>query len=134
MPAPPTAHANVPATWRALPDMARAIAAAAHVPDTDAQAWGEPARGCYAVWLAVPAQAGSDAIEADLHGVAGLAVQGVARPSPGEVTLAFARAPYHGRLRARAAAGRTEALACFWNAREPAACQAACDGILGGAR
>ena len=39
---------------------------------------------------------------------------------------------YRGRLRARIAAGKITALACFANEREPAACESACTALLGG--
>jgi hypothetical protein len=51
------------------------------------------------------------------------------------VTFGFERAPYHGTLRAElASTGAVSALACAWNAREPAACEAACVALLGGAK
>ena len=124
---------QAPAGWSEMPDMAGAIAAAAHVGTGDVHAWGEPARGCYAAWLGVAEAAGSDAVERDLRGVAGLTVHDVAHPAPGEIALAFERAPYRGRLRAATGGTRLTALACFWNEREPAACAAACAKLLGGA-
>ena len=121
---------KAPAGWSEMPDMAKAIATAAAT--AEVHAWGEPARGCYAAWLALPGAAGSDAIESELRGVKGLTVHDVTH-SPGELALAFERAPYRGRLRAATGATRLTALACFWNEREPAACAAACAKLLGGA-
>jgi hypothetical protein len=72
--------------------------------------------------------------------LAGIAVTDVVKPTlttgpasdSGVLSLAFARAPYRGRLRAQI--GKTGAyavLACFWNEREPAACEAACTQLVG---
>jgi hypothetical protein len=48
------------------------------------------------------------------------------------LSLAFERAPYHGKLRAQLAKdGAITALACFWNDREPAACAAGCTAMIG---
>jgi len=133
-PAGPAAH---PAGWRQLPAIASAVAAAARadgvaVDATDA--WGEPARGCYAVWLALRGGSAGAAALADqvLGSVAGLAPTEVVRPIGPDGTLAFgfARPPYRGRVRARVGAGRIAAVACFANQREPLTCDAACRGVL----
>jgi len=50
----------------------------------------------------------------------------------GIVALSFEKGAHRGRLRARIAAGKITAVACFANEREPAACDAACTGLLGG--
>jgi hypothetical protein len=42
----------------------------------------------------------------------------------------FARPPFRGRVRARLGHGRITAIACFFNQREPTACDAACIGVL----
>jgi hypothetical protein len=141
----PQAHAALvhPDGWRQLPAIAVAVtaAAASHGARVDAvEAWGEPAMGCYAVGLELRGgPAGAQALADEvLRGVAGLgtlAVSDVVAPTgpDGVLAFAFAAAPYHGRLRARLAAGRIAAIACFANQREPAACAAACGRVLGGA-
>jgi hypothetical protein len=109
------------------------------------EAWGEPARGCYATWLSVTGERGAPDALADLlianlsatPALAGITVTDVVKPTvktaeTGVLSLAFARAAYHGRMRAQI--GKTGAyavLACFWNEREPAACEAACSELLG---
>ena len=113
-----------------------------------ADAWGDPALGCYAVQLAIhggAADSGAIATQivdglgggvAGLSGSAGgaskLSFSEVVRPSDGSEVLSFtfARAPYHGRLRARLGAGRIAALACFGNQRDPARCDATCGRML----
>jgi hypothetical protein len=122
----------VPARWTKLTAMASAMAAAA--PGATADAWGDPAQGCYAVWLTVPGPAGdAPALAAQVvTSLTGLAPSAVVRPSAadGELTLAFARAPYRGQLRAHLGRGQILATACFGNPREPLACNAACARVL----
>lgn len=127
-----------PAGWHALPDVARAAADAAKSDGiaVASEAWGETARGCYAVWLSL---AGSGAsVEQVLEGIASerLETKDIVKPGAdsggkGLVTLAFSRPGYAGRLRARVEAGGITALACFANEREPIACEAACTALLG---
>jgi len=51
----------------------------------------------------------------------------------GVLSLAFTRAPYSGRVRAQLSnTGLIGLVACFWNAREPAGCEAACAALVGG--
>jgi len=126
-----------PAGWTELPEIAAAAAAALRADGVTlegSEAWGEPARGCYAVWLALR---GPHAAAAQV--LAGLEAQGitladVVKPetADGIATARFEKAPYRGRLRARASAGRLVALACFANEREPASCEAPCTTLLGG--
>jgi len=56
----------------------------------------------------------------------------VVKPSSatGVLAFAFARPPYHGRVRAQLGDGRIAATACFANQREPLACDAACTRLL----
>lgn len=135
---PVTSGLATPAGWQALPDVARAAAAAAKGPGVavdGAEAWGERARGCYALWIAMHGDGASATAV-----LAGLAAEGlttrdvVAPPAPqdGLVTLAFTKGSYQGQLRARVAAGKVTALACFANDREPRSCDAACTTLLGG--
>ncbi|MGN6105749.1 MAG: hypothetical protein ACTHU0_11635 [Kofleriaceae bacterium] len=136
-----TSGISAPAGWQALPAIAEASRAAigTSVAVEGAEAWGEPAMGCYAVWLAVrggAADAPADRVAADvLAGFAarpGIALTDVVAPTGGAGVLAasFARPPYRGRLRAQLGGGRITALACFANVREPVACEAACTGLL----
>jgi hypothetical protein len=142
--AAPATTLAVPATWHALPRLVDAFAATSldHV-----EAWGEPAMGCYAVSLAllgegaapdVVGQQALDAIAAE-PGLAGIAVSDVVKPAAGAdrgtLAFAFARGAYRGRVRAALAAdGQATAVACYWNDREPAACEAACTQLLGSAK
>ncbi|HVK84004.1 MAG TPA: hypothetical protein VM513_07845 [Kofleriaceae bacterium] len=135
---PVTSGIAAPAEWQALPEVARAAAAAAKGPGVavdGVEAWGERSRGCYAVWIAMHGDGASATAV-----LAGLASEGlttrdvVTPPAPqdGLVTLAFSKGSYEGRLRARVAAGKVTALACFANDREPRSCDASCTALLGG--
>lgn len=127
-----------PAGWQALPDMARAVGDAAKadgVTVAGTEAWGEPARGCYAVWIRVTGTGAS--VEQVLAGITSekLETKDIVKPATedgrGIVALAFAKPPYAGRLRARVDSGSVTALACFANEREPLACETACSSLLG---
>ena len=51
-----TSGLKAPVGWIAIPEIATAVAAAAKTEGTTvdgAEAWGDPARGCYGVWLAI---------------------------------------------------------------------------------
>jgi hypothetical protein len=67
----------------------------------------------------------------------GLTVADVVKPDPkvpdaGVLSLSFTRPPYRGKLRAPIAkTGAIAVLACFWNMREPIACEAACNQLVG---
>jgi len=156
--------ANAPAGWKQLPSIATAAGAAAKADGVaiDAMdAWGEPALGCYALWLALHGPAQSAPILADqvLDGFMAavgpqkpkspaerakharetdspskLSLDEVTKPSAPDGVLAFAFAvpPYRGRVRAQLGNGRIAAIACFGNQREPAACEAACTRLLQG--
>jgi len=140
--AAPGSGITAPAGWQAMPQLAAAAkdAIAKTVAVDGAEAWGEPAMGCYGVWLSVAA--GGDAETVAGHVVEGFAapelrlqVHDVVKPgADGVMTLAFERAPYPGRLRARLGPDRITALACFDNQREPRACEAACTTLLGALR
>jgi hypothetical protein len=147
----PTSGLTVPAGWRALPELVTAATEASkqaklHVDGIEA--WGEPSRGCYATWLAMTGERGApDALAermlAELSAtpaLAGISITDVVKPTvktaeSGVLSLAFARPPYRGRLRAQIGGpGKTAAyavLACFWNEREPLACEAACGQLVG---
>lgn len=136
----PTSGLTAPAGWRPLPELATAATDAAKqakITVTGAEAWGDPARGCYAAWLAVSSAAGDpvvlgpklvEQLRTDLGGELRDVVLPAAASSA--LSLRFVRAPYEGTLRADIAkTGGITVLACFWNAREPKACEAACGGI-----
>ena len=128
------AHASglaPPPGWRALPEIAAVIAAKAELDGVEA--WGEPAKGCYAVWIA--ARGGGDLSGELLAALATerIATRDVVKPSGGTGLLAFSleRPPYRGEVRATVERDGVVALACYHNEREPAACAAACAAFLG---
>jgi hypothetical protein len=133
--APPESGVTPPASWKALPRVAAALADGARgegVTIEATAAWGDPGRGCFAVWLAARGGGGgpvtADAIVASLGG-AHVTTRDVA-PSADAVTLGFERGPFRGRLRATLAGDAVRALACFGDGREPAACEAACAQVV----
>ncbi len=137
-----TSGLTAPAGWIAIPEIATAAATAAKgggVTVDGAEAWGDPARGCYGVWLALHGEgASAEQVLAGL-GTQPITLRDVVKPETGDgiVSLGFetAKTPgtaYRGRLRARIAAGKITALACFANEREPLACEGACTTLLGG--
>jgi len=137
--AQPTASSGLtaPAGWIAIPEIATAVATAAKDAGSTidgSEAWGDPARGCYGVWLALHGDGAS--AEQVLAGITGqtITTTNIIKPetADGIVTLSFEKGAHHGRLRARIAAGKITALACFANEREPAACEAPCTTLLGG--
>lgn len=129
----PRADITPPAGWRALPKVAAAIADGAKADGVTIEAslaWGDPARGCFATWLALR---GSGAATADqvVASLAGVTTHDVAT-SAGAVTLAFEHAPFRGTLRATFDGDAVRASACFGDGREPLACDAACATMIGG--
>ena len=127
-PAPTTAASGVkpPAGWTALPSIATGVG----VPG--AEAWGDTARGCYAVWFRL--QGSGATADAVLAGLAAeqLTTSDVVKPDgDGIVALTFAKGTYAGRLRTRIADGTITALACFANRREPKSCDSPCTAVLG---
>ncbi|HTR51885.1 MAG TPA: hypothetical protein VMJ10_14315 [Kofleriaceae bacterium] len=127
----PTTVAGPPG-WSAIETLARAAGDAAKADGVAVDAtgaWGDPARGCYA--LAIELRGGGDAQKlVDGIASAGIATRDVVYEGTA-VTLGVARAPYDGRVRAEIASdGRVAARACFWNEREPAGCAAACGGWM----
>jgi hypothetical protein len=126
--AQPSATSGVtpPAGWQPLPALAAKVGVAG------AEAWGETARGCYAVWFVVRGSGATpEAILAGLS-TAKLTTSNVVTPDgDGVLTATFASAPYTGRLRARIAGDTITSLACFANEREPKSCEAPCNAVLG---
>jgi hypothetical protein len=138
----PSSGLTLPPEWKPLPELATAATGAAKRASgtvDGAEGWGEPGRGCYGAWLGLHAGTGSPAALATamLASVPPeLAISDVVKPpangDAGVLTLSFTRAPYSGRVRAQLArSGAVALVACFWNAREPVACQAQCAQLLG---
>jgi hypothetical protein len=139
-----------PPGWTALPALATAASDAAKAGriSVDAvEAWGEPARGCYATWIALRGGGGAaDVMATELvnsvraePALVGIVVRDVVKPAAGAkigvLSLTFERGIYRGKLRATLGSdGKLAALACFWNLREPIACEQACTGLLGSMR
>jgi hypothetical protein len=139
-----------PTGWAPLPTLAAAASDAAKagkVSVDGVEAWGEPARGCYATWFAVRGGGGAvDAMATQLvtslsaePALVGIVVRDVLKPAAGATSgvlaLSFERGVYRGKLRATLASdGKLAALACFWNLREPIACEQACNGLIGSMR
>lgn len=140
--APAPARA-LPPHWRELPAVARVVTGALVPATVDrVEAWGDPAAGCFAA-SAVMRGAARDAsvvrdevigsLRADPR-LAQLVVHAATARADGGTDATFERAPYHGTLRATpAASGEVDVIACVWNEREPATCEAACKQLLGGA-
>jgi hypothetical protein len=142
-----------PEGWKQLPAMATAVGAAARadgVTIDSVDAWGEPANGCYAVWLALHGASGdapalADQVLAGLSRAGGprskesavsgeLVISELVKPvgREGVLAFAFANAPFRGRVRARLGGGRIAAVACFGNERAPRGCDATCGRVLEG--
>ncbi|HEU0036597.1 MAG TPA: hypothetical protein VFQ53_38555 [Kofleriaceae bacterium] len=142
-PAAKPSGVHVPATWKPAPAIVEATRMAAGgtgITVDGIEAWGEPAMGCYALWLSLRGAGGGGDVLADQIvkslEAEQLALRDVVKPTAAEGVLAlrFERkgtSPYTGRLRARLAEGSITALACFANPREPAACETACTAVLG---
>ncbi len=136
--AQPSATSGIaaPAGWTALPELAATVAGATRTESVTVdgvEAWGETARGCYAVWFTLHgAGATANAVLASLA-TEQLTTSDVVKPESGDgvVVVTFAKPPYKGRLRARLAEGKLTALACFANQREPRTCEAPCSVLLG---
>lgn len=143
----PGSGITAPAGWQALPTVAKAAGAAAKasgITVDGTEAWGETARGCYAMWIALHGGGRTPDVMADQlvlsvksePALLGLLVHDVVKPAAGAksgvLTLGFERGVYRGMLRASLVAdGHIAALACFWNQREPAACEEACKNLVG---
>jgi len=133
--APPrTALATPPAGWVPMPLLA--TAATGVLRGATADAWGEPAMGCYATIMTFTAKGKAGAIGKALRAQVEAAVkisdvvEPAANAETGVLSFAFDKAPYRGRARVTIDTGVT-ALACFWNDREPVACESACTALIG---
>ncbi len=139
-----TTASATPKGWKPDGELANAAATAAAdskagVGVTGSEAWSDPARGCYAISLAihggaVPIEVAADQLLAAL-GKDDVHVHDVAKPPAGDrgtLALAFDARGYHGTLRADlASTGDVHAFACVWNQREPQACEAGCADLRG---
>ncbi len=119
-----------PAGWRALPELASAIGTAAKLDGV--QAWGEPAKGCYAV--SIVADGGGDLATEMLAALATehVATTDILKPTSdtGVLSFSIARGAYRGKVRAQIEASSVAALACYHNEREPLACESQCASFL----
>jgi hypothetical protein len=126
-----------PASWIRLEPAETAAKLAAAAPDitvTGAQAWGEPALGCYALWMSLRGGGGdAETIAGDVIAGLGMARFTVTEQpvTDGLLELGLERAPYKGRLRVRVGDGQVAGVACVANQRDPAACEAGCKALLG---
>jgi hypothetical protein len=146
----------IPASWQPMPDAIHAMEeqlASAKLGAVKVAAWGDPARGCYAVQLTAKEQGATLAeVAAGLRkGFAvaaptggGSAVDagagaGAAPPGPaanaGSAELQFeVKPPLAGTVRARlrddGAATRLAAAACFFHPRYPEQCRRHCERAL----
>ena len=140
---PPMPSPKPPAGWTPQPAIVTAAKDALGKKTTvDAlEAFGDPAMGCYSVWMAVRGS-GKALAEQLVKGLTEpdkkqpkrkVTIKDVVKPAADEglLALSFESAPYTGRLRARLGKGRITALACWSAQREPAACDQACTTILG---
>jgi hypothetical protein len=125
-PDPPIA--TVPDGWVPLPALELA---ARGVTGTPTDAWGEPAMGCYATSLTLPERGKVGALLDDVKKSVTVSDAVVPSAAGGVLSFAFAKGEYKGRVRANLDGKNVTALACFWNQREPAACEAACTAMIG---
>jgi hypothetical protein len=128
--APPSVPiATVPAGWVSLP--ALALAGRGAIEGSTADAWGEPAMGCYATTLAFPERGPVGALLDEVKKSVSVSDAVVPSAAGGVLSFTFDKTPYKGRVRANLDGKTVTALACFWNEREPAACEAACTAMIG---
>jgi hypothetical protein len=132
-----------PAGWQALPSLATAASDAAKTDGVvvdGAEAWGDPARGCFGAWLALRAGSRAPDALADMLVASvkteNVEVRDIVKPAAGAaagtLSFVFDRLPYRGKLRAQLVRdGHMTVLACYWNDREPVACETACTQLIG---
>jgi hypothetical protein len=130
---------TTPSGWQSLPALATAVSTAAKatgVTITGSEAWGEPAIGCYAMWIALRGTGTTVAQVFKGLDAAGIVPKDFIKPTTeyGQISLSFERGEHRGRLRVHTGDGRLSAIACFANAREPASCEAGCKSLLGASR
>lgn len=143
-----------PAGWHVDGGLAKLAATAASDPKSGprsgiavagSEAWSEPSRGCYAVWLALhgasaPIDVAAEQLLAALaKELPDVKLAEVAKPTGGDegrgtLALSFDARGFHGKIRAElAGTGDIHALACVWNQREPRACAKGCAALFGAA-
>ncbi|HEY4180105.1 MAG TPA: hypothetical protein VGM90_24855 [Kofleriaceae bacterium] len=129
---------KAPQGWISLPaiaDVMRDAATTAGAKVIGREAWGEPSRGCYAVWMRLGGSgANPDNVITSLGDPKnGFATSDVVKPTavPGTLTLAWKHGAYAGKLRAKIETDGMAMLSCFANDREPKSCEAACTSLLG---
>ncbi|HTL31739.1 MAG TPA: hypothetical protein VL326_01375 [Kofleriaceae bacterium] len=127
-----------PAGWKSLPSLATAARDAAKASGftvDDADAWGDPARGCYSAALSLTTRLAKPAKLADelMKGLKteGIDVTGLETPAAnakdGVLKFMFEKAPYRGQLEANIGSnGHITMHVCFRNQREPQMCDATC--------
>ena len=139
---PATSGIKPPSGWQAQPQIAKAAKDAfGKSKNVDGvEAFGEPAMGCYMLWMSLRGSGSAKDVAEEL--VKGLVpdpkakrkleITDVVKPTAeeGVLSLAFASPPYKGRLRARLGKGKIVTLACFSSQREPAACESTCTTVL----
>jgi hypothetical protein len=141
---PVSSNLEPPDGWTAQPAIVSAAKTALGKTKLDGiEAFGEPAMGCYSVWMAVRGSGkATDLADQLLRGLTEpdkkapkrkVDIKDLVKPTAeeGVLALTFESPPYKGRLRARLGKGRITALACWSSEREPAACDQACTTILG---
>jgi hypothetical protein len=136
---PPASGIKAPPGWTAQPVIAAAAKETLGKTVVDGlEAFGDPAMGCYSVWMSVRGSGGAKELAEQLvKGLAGdkrkVDIKDVVKPTADEGVLAFAfeAAPFKGRLRARLGKGKIVTLACWSAPREPRACEQACTLLLG---
>ena len=131
-----------PDGWRAQPAIAKAAKDAfGKSKNVDGvEAYGEPAMGCYMLWMSLRGSGSAkDVAEQLVKGLVAdpkdkrkLEITDVVKPTADEglLSLVFASPPYKGRLRARLGKGKIVTLACFSSEREPRQCESICTTVL----
>lgn len=132
---PPASGIKAPAGWTPQPAIAAAAKTALGKNVDGVEAFGEPAMGCYSVWMAVRGSGKATELAEQLVKSFDkrIVIKDLVKPTADEgvLSLVFEHAPVKGRLRARIGKGKITALACWANQREPAACEQACTTLLG---
>lgn len=139
-PAPPLPTLTVPAGWTAQPalaDAARAAATAEAGPrPLTIDAWGDPLRGCFATAIAIGLRARDGETMADVlrtQLATAVSLDGWTAAG-GLIDARLARPGWQGTLRALISERtdlRATVIACFYNDRAPARCEAGCRALLG---
>ena len=114
---PPTGWISLPA----VADVMRDVAVASHAKVVGREAWGEPSRGCYAVWMKLSGSgATAEAVASSFGGTDAVKAGGailtsdIVKPTavPGTLSLSWKRGAYAGKLRARIEKDSVAMLSC----------------------